>query len=119
MRRARNFFTQRRPIIFLNMCHSAALVPSMTRGLLRLFLDCDAAVVIGTESAMTSVFAHAFALELFKHLFGGSDVGTALWRARRHFLAENLRNPLGLAYTLYGRATAKLGVRPLITSELT
>jgi hypothetical protein len=109
LRRARNFFRQRRPILFLNMCNSAALAPSMTRGLLHLFLERDAAAVIGTESPMTSVFAHAFASELLKHLFGGSDLGTALWCARRHFLTDEFRNPLGFAYTLYGRSTAKLG----------
>jgi HEAT repeat protein len=117
LRRARNFFNQRRPILFLNMCHSAALAPSMTRGLLRLFLDRDAAAVIGTESPMTSVFAHAFAYELLKRLFSGSDLGTALWHARRHFLAGDLRNPLGFAYTLYGRATARLGTGPLMSNK--
>jgi hypothetical protein len=119
LRRSRNFFRQRRPILFLNMCHSAALAPSMTRGLLRLFLDRDATAVIGTEGPMTSVFAHAFAREFLKHLFGGSDLGTALWRARRHFLADEFRNPLGFAYTLYGRATAKLGTSRMVTGELT
>lgn len=119
LRRARDFFKQRRPILFLNMCHSAALAPSVTRGLLRLFLDRDAAALIGTESPMTSVFAHAFARELLKNLFGGSDLGTALWRARRHFLGDEFRNPLGFAYTLYGRATSKLGAYPLVAAELT
>jgi hypothetical protein len=110
------FFSGRRPILFLNMCHSAALSPTMTSGLIRLFLDKDASAVLGTESPMTSIFAHAFAAQVLSHMFGGCDVGTSLWRARRHFLADTVRNPLGLAYTLYGRATARLGAGPLINN---
>jgi hypothetical protein len=114
-RRERHYFNVRRPILFLNMCHSAALAPSITSGLVRLFLDRDAAAIIGTESPMTPTFAHAFANELLNNLFSGDDVGKALWRSRRHFL--HIRNPLGLVYTLYGRATIKLGKRALITSH--
>jgi hypothetical protein len=116
LRRERGYFSKRRPILFLNMCHSAALAPSMTSGLVRLFLDRDAAAIIGTESPMTPVFAHAFGNEVLNNLFRGDDIGTALWRARRHFLADNIRNPLGFVYTLYGRATVKLGSAPLITN---
>jgi hypothetical protein len=111
LRRTGSYFDGRRPIVFMNMCHSAALAPSMTSGLVRLFLDRDASAVIGTESPMTSVFAHAFAHEFLTHLLAGTDgtdVGTALWRARRFFL-HNKMNPLGLSYTLYGRATVGLG----------
>jgi hypothetical protein len=100
----------RRPIIFLNMCQSAGLLPSMTSGLTKVFLDRNASAVIGTESPMTPVFAHAFAKEVLDRLLGGADdVGTALRSARHHFLADDMRNPLGLAYTLYGRATARIG----------
>lgn len=108
---------QLRPIIFLNMCQSAALMPSMTTGFVRLFLDHGAEAVIGTESPMTSVFADAFARELLGHFLRGSDLGTSLLQARRHFFADEFRNPLGLAYTLYGRATAKIGSRPLLGAD--
>jgi len=107
-----NFFEVRRPIVFLNMCHSADLVPSMSSGFVRVFLDHNAAAVLGTESPMTAVFAHAFSKRVFDVLFGGEDIGTALWNARRHFL--EIKNPLGLAYTLYGRATARLGLGAII-----
>jgi len=56
---------------------------------------------------MTSVFADAFARMVLDALFAGDNIGTALWKARRHFLTEQ-RNPLGLAYTLYGRVDANL-----------
>jgi hypothetical protein len=100
------FFAKRRPIVFLNMCQSADLVPSMSSGLVRLFLKRDASAVVGTESPMTGLFADAFARKVLDSLLGGDNIGTALWKARRHFLSE--RNPLGLAYTLYGRADANL-----------
>ena len=57
---------------------------------------------------MTGVFADAFARLVLDHLFAGDNIGTSLWKARRHFLTKG-RNPLGLAYTLYGRADANLG----------
>jgi hypothetical protein len=101
------FFSSKRPIVFLNMCQSADLVPSMSSGLVHLFLDHNASAVVGTESPMTSVFADAFARMVLDALFAGDNIGTALWKARRHFLTEQ-RNPLGLAYTLYGRVDANL-----------
>jgi CHAT domain-containing protein len=111
------FFEQRMPIVFLNMCQSADLLPSMTSGLVRVFLKKGAPAVVGTESPMTAVFAHTFAKRVLDDLFAGMDIGTALWNARRHFLSSNVRNPLGLAYTLYGRATVRLGRGELVTNQ--
>jgi hypothetical protein len=54
---------------------------------------------------------------MLDQLFARSDIGTALWSARRHFIDFDNRNPLGLAYTLYGRATARLGQAPIIALE--
>jgi hypothetical protein len=110
------FFEKRRPIVFLNMCQSADLVPSMSSGLVRVFLDHNASAVIGTECPMTAIFANAFGEAVLNGLFGGDDIGTALWKARRRFLGDDMRNPLGLAYTLYGRATARVGTVPLIAA---
>jgi hypothetical protein len=112
--RRRNFFNKRQPIVFLNMCQSAELLPSRSRGLVHVFLDHGASAVVGTESPMTDVFATAFAEQVFNSLFGGDDIGTALWTARRYFLGDNLRNPLGLAYTLYGRAVHGVGAGAIL-----
>jgi hypothetical protein len=111
---AADYFRARRPIVFMNMCHSAALAPSMTSGLVRLFLRRSAAAVIGTEAPMTSVFAHAFAEQFFAHVLNNESIGTAMLKARRHFLNDKKRNPLGLAYSLYGRATVKIGKTAII-----
>ena len=94
------------------MCQSAGLLPSINGGFVRVFLDHNASAVIGTESPMTSVFAHEFSEAVLGQMFAGTDVGTALLSARRKFLAPEMRNPLGLAYTLYGRVTARIGVPP-------
>jgi chaperonin GroEL len=116
--RLKHFFNDRRPIVFLNMCQSATLLPSMSTGLVRVFLDKDATAVLGTECPMTSVFADAFGTFVLNALFEGEDIGTALWRARRHFLSSDLRNPLGLAYTLYGRAVTRLGIRAPVARQV-
>jgi hypothetical protein len=100
-------FNQRRPIIFMNMCQSAAIVPDRRDGFVRLFKRRNAAAVVGTEAPMTSLFADAFSGIVLEHLFKGEAIGTSLRRARVHFLER--RNPLGLAYTLYGRESARLG----------
>ena len=109
------FFNTRRPIVFLNMCQSADLLPSMSSGLVRVFLDHNASAVVGTESPMTPLFANAFAKLVLDDLFAGGDIGSALWKSRRYFL-KDMQNPLGLAYTLYGRAVARLGVGPIIAA---
>lgn len=111
------FFLTRRPIVFLNMCQSAELMPSMSSGLVRVFLDHNASAVVGTEAPMSAVFANAFAEVVFDQLFAGDNIGTALRKARRHFLSDNQRNPLGLAYTLYGRALARLGSGAIINAK--
>jgi hypothetical protein len=109
------FFNTRRPIVFLNMCQSADLLPSMSSGLVRVFLDHNASAVVGTESPMTALFANAFAKLVLDDLFAGGDIGSALWKSRRYFL-KDMQNPLGLAYTLYGRAVSRLGVGPIIAA---
>jgi len=105
LRRA-DFFNGGRPIIFLNMCHSADLMPSLRSGLTRVFIDHNAAAVLGTECPVTSVFADMFAERVLGALLRGATIGAALLDARRHFHTE--RNPLGLLYTLYGHDDARV-----------
>jgi hypothetical protein len=97
---------------------TAPLLPSMSTGLVRTFLDKDAIAVLGTECPITSVFADPFGEFVMSALFEGQDIGTALLRARSHFLSE-FRNPLGLAYTLYGRGVTRLGARPQVPPRTT
>lgn len=99
-------FTPRRPIVFLNMCHSADLMPGQSDGLTRLFLDFGSAAVLGTECPMNAHFADAFAAEVLGRLLQDQPLGEALRQARVHFHQSG--NLLGFAYTLYGHADATL-----------
>ncbi len=104
------------PLVFLNMCESAQIFPSLSDGLIDIFLKRGARGVIGTEIPMIDSFADLFAREFFHLLFyqridiNGDEtpipVGETLYELRRKFL--DLENPLGFAYTMYGDATIHL-----------
>ncbi|MET4038888.1 hypothetical protein ABIC03_000573 [Bradyrhizobium sp. RT6a] len=96
----------RRPLVFLNMCHSASSLPASHIGLPAVFLDRDAIAVIGTEAPITAQFGDAFARALLGRLLNGEALGTAMLATRRTFHHQN--NPLALIYTLYGRGDTRL-----------
>ena len=91
------------PLVVLNMCESAQRSPLLSESFVHFFLDRGAAAVLGTECPMTVEFAHPFSEFFLDALLRGDEVGEALLRSRRKFL--KMKNPLGLAYTLYGRDT--------------
>jgi elongation factor Tu len=91
------------PFVFLNMCESAEITPRLQENFVSLFLGLKARAVLGTECPMTVNFAHPFSEIFLREVFKGSSLADALRTARRTFL--DLRNPLGLAYTLYGSGT--------------
>lgn len=91
------------PFVILNMCESAQVTPSLSDSFIHFFLDRGARGVIGTECPMTIEFAHPFAEKFLRDMLAGEQVGIALLNARRHFI--ELKNPLGLAYTLLSSAT--------------
>lgn len=90
-------------LVFLNMCESAQVTPSLSDSFIQFFLDRGAKSVIGTECPMTIEFAHPFAERLLRGMLLGERVGINLLNTRRYFM--QLNNPLGLAYTLFGSAT--------------
>jgi hypothetical protein len=47
-----------RPVVFLNMCESAQVTPSLAESFIHFFANRGAATVIGTECPMRSLFAH-------------------------------------------------------------
>ncbi len=103
-----------RPLVILNMCESAQVTPSLSDSFIDFFLDRGARGVIGTECSMTIEFANVFSESLLTGLLAGETIGTALLNARRKFIA--LRNPLGLAYTLFGSAAASFAP-PILVEE--
>ncbi len=93
------------PLVILNMCESAQIIPSLSDSFIHFFINRGAKSVIGTECPMTVEFAHPFAEKFLEGILKGEEIGAVLLKARRHFM--ELRNPLGLAYTLFGSATAR------------
>jgi hypothetical protein len=103
------------PIVFLNMCESAQVTPSLGDSFIHFFIDRGARCVIGTECSMRPLFAHLFSQAFLGTLLRGVPAGRALLQARRAFVDQY--NPLGLAYTLFGSATARFEPAPLPLEE--
>jgi hypothetical protein len=100
-----------RPLVFLNMCESAQVTPTLSDSFIHFFLNRGAACVVGTECPMTVEFAHPFAGRCLSNILAGASVGAALLEARRHFFGH--RNPLGLAYTAFGSLSARFTPPPI------
>jgi hypothetical protein len=96
----------RHPIVFLNMCESAQVLPSLSDGFVPFFIGRGARAVVGTECSMNTVFADDFARAFLVRFFQGEAVGDILLALRRQTLDQG--NPLALAYTLYGDADLRL-----------
>jgi len=98
-------------MVFLNMCESAQLTPSLRESFIHFFLNRGARAVIGTECSMRPLFAHHFAKEVLTGILSGESVGDAMLEARLAFMGKN--NPLGLAYTLFGSPLTRFEPPPL------
>jgi hypothetical protein len=96
----------RYPVVFLNMCESAQVLPSLSDGFVPFFIQRGARAVFGTECSMNTAFADDFARAFLTRFFQGEAAGEILLALRRHYLDEG--NPLALAYTLYCDADLRL-----------
>jgi hypothetical protein len=99
------------PLVVLNTCESIQMTSSLRQSFAHFFLSRRAQTVIGTECTMTTAFADPFGRRLLEHVLEGVPVGAALLRTRREMLER--RNPLGLAYSLYGSAELTLVPPPI------
>lgn len=112
------FWTQPRPLIFINGCHTAALEPETAINLVSGFVrTANAAGVIGTEITIFESLARAFSekcLTLFLH---GVPIGEAVRNSRLSLLKAY--NPLGLVYIPYVIASLQLveSVREVLPSS--
>lgn len=96
------------PIVFLNMCRSAQVMPGLLQSFVWLFLHrAQVRAVLGTECPVNPAFADLMGREMLPRLLAGMPIGAAL-REVRQSLIEKRGNPLGLAYTLWGSATAQV-----------
>jgi hypothetical protein len=93
------------PLVVLNMCESAQVFPSLSDGLVNVFLSGGCRGVIGTEMPMLPQFADLFGRKLLTAILEGMSVGRAMLTLKREFMAA--RNPLGLAYTHFGDAVVR------------
>jgi hypothetical protein len=96
----------RHPLVFLNMCESAQILPSLSDGFVPFFIQRGARAVIGTECSMNTSFASDFARAFLTGFFQGVRIGDILLILRRRYLEQG--NPLALAYTLYSDADLRL-----------
>ncbi len=89
----------RRPLIFINGCHTANLEPGHLLNFVTTFVAAGASGVIGTEISVVLPVAVEIAHELLARLARGIPVGQALLEVR--WKLANKGNLLGLAYTPY------------------
>lgn len=99
------------PIVFLNTCQSAQLWNAITDSFVGFFLDRGARAVLGTESTIPIVVSEVFGRSVLTEIFAGKSLGEAVRTARQTLLVEQ-NNPLGLCYSIYGTADARLFSKP-------
>jgi hypothetical protein len=88
------------------MCQSAVLWPGVATSFIRVFLERRASAVLGTECTIPENVADEFGRLVIGKLFQQESLGTSLLHAREELARSN--NMLGLAYSLYGSASASL-----------
>jgi hypothetical protein len=93
---------KRHPLIFINGCHTADLVPGQILNFVTAFTAIGASGVVGTEVSILLPVATEVAEALFSRLEQGDAIGQALYEIRWNL--ANKGNLLGIVYTLYGLA---------------
>jgi hypothetical protein len=88
------------PLVFLNGCSTGDYGPESYLSLIDDFRKAGAAGVVGTECAVTEMFAESYAASLFPRFFRGECLGMAMLDTRLEFLLKK-KNPLALVYSLY------------------
>jgi CHAT domain-containing protein len=95
----------RRPLVFLNACHSGQVALSLT-GLGgwadKFFREARASAFVGTLWEVSDELAADFARVFYTELALGKSLGVALQTARLYIRDQEPANPTWLAYALYG-----------------
>ncbi|WP_316206121.1 CHAT domain-containing protein [Bradyrhizobium sp. SZCCHNR3058] len=95
------------PIVFLNACEMGISRADQYQSLVRPFLDCGARAVIATECNVPDKRAARFACDVYGKLFlERKSLAQAVVEATAFRCAQG--DPIGLAYTVYGQADARL-----------
>jgi hypothetical protein len=91
-------FLNRIPIVLINACETGILATNDLT-LPNAFTELGARAVIATEAPISHKFGFVFGNDLIDEFAKGSDMGAALLRVRKKYLAKG--NPLGLVYAYY------------------
>ncbi|MER8873397.1 hypothetical protein NKI04_26455 [Mesorhizobium sp. M0814] len=94
------------PIVFLNTCQSAQVWNALESSFVGFFLGRGASAVVGTEATIPVLVSEFMGRTILQDLMLGKTLGESVLRARSDLL--ELNNPLGLCYTVYGLADARL-----------
>jgi hypothetical protein len=98
---------KRAPLVFLNGCSTVGFNPcAPSRFVVQFVRTRLAGALIGTEVTVWEILAAEMAETFLDAFLDNATAGDALRRARRLLLLKN--NPLGLVYTLYGKAELTL-----------
>jgi hypothetical protein len=101
----------RRPLVFLNACHSGQVALSLT-GLGgwadKFFREARASAFVGTLWEVNDELAAAFAASFYSALADDKTLGEALREARQQIREKEKANPTWLAYSLYGDPNGKV-----------
>jgi tetratricopeptide (TPR) repeat protein len=102
-----NTLASRHPLVFINACRSAGLVPQYTHmlGWAEQFMAAGAGAFVGTLWAVRSESASAFAETFYGDLAAGRSLGQACMSARIASVLDE-GDPTWLAYTVYGDPAA-------------
>ena len=100
-------WTDPRPVVLVNGCHTTALGPEVAQPLVSgLMFTANAAGVIGTEVTIFEPLAVEFAESFLRVFDAGSMLGWAVRDARLTLLGRG--NPLGLVYIPFAAADLEL-----------
>jgi hypothetical protein len=95
-----DFWADRHPLVFINGCHTADLVPDQILSFVNTFAGFGASAVVGTEISIRLPLAVEVAENFFTRIAGAETMGGAMYGIRWDL--ANKGNLLGLAYTPYG-----------------
>jgi hypothetical protein len=109
-------WTDPRPLVFINGCHTTALEPDTALDFVSRLVDTAAAAgVLGTEITTFEPLAGAFATQCLRRFLAGEEIGAAVRGARLALLAQG--NPLGLIYVPFVMPSVRLVEREAALSE--
>lgn len=100
-------FAARSPLVFINACRSAGVVPEYTQllGWAGQFMAAGAGAFVGTLWAVPSDSARVFADAFYDCLKSSRTLGKAVQEARKA-VSHDIADPSWLAYSIYGDPTA-------------